>query len=204
MKYWGLLSFLALALEPDFIHAQPSTGAPETIARHAAGGIADGARSPTAPIVEAVVRPWMEKEQPPGVIVVVRCNGQTQFFPFGVADAATHTAVTPDTVFELASITKVFTTTSLAMEVESGNMQLDDAVAKHLPELRQSGGDIKGVTLRQLATHTSSLPRQPDGSTFPPSPARCRWPRSLNCQSPVASCQFGWAIPVIQNLKSKI
>jgi len=172
MRYWGLVSFLALALQPGLSQAQPSPGAPGPVARHSAGGIADGARSPAARIVEGVVRPWMEKEQPPGVIVVVRSNAQTQFFPFGAADAATHTAVTPDTVFELASITKVFTTTSLAMEVESGNMQLDDPVAKYLPELRQFGGDIKGVTLRQLATHTSSLPRQPDGN-----PPDDRWNR---------------------------
>ena len=115
-------------------------------------------------------RPWRRssdpgcEEQPPGVIVVVRREGKTRFFPFGEADKAHHKAVTPDTVFELASITKVFTTTSLPMEVEAGNVQLDDPVTKYLPYLREHGGDIRSVTLRQLATHTSSLPRSPDAS----------------------------------------
>ena len=77
------------------------------------------------------------KEQPPGVIVVVRDGGKTQFFPFGEADKAHRNAVTPDTLFELASVTKVFTTTSLAMELEAGNMRLDDPVAKYLPYLRK-------------------------------------------------------------------
>ncbi len=65
--------------------------------------------------VHAVVGPWIEKEKPPGVIVVVRHNGRTPFFPFGEADKAQHKAVTPDSIFELASIAKVFTTTSLVM-----------------------------------------------------------------------------------------
>ncbi len=111
--------------------------------------------------VQAVVGPWIEKEKPPGVIVVIRHDGQTQFFPFGEADRAQHKAVTPDTIFELASITKVFATTLLAMEVQAGKMRLDDDVTEYLPYLQKNGGDIKKVTLKQLATHTSSLPRTP-------------------------------------------
>jgi beta-lactamase class C len=95
------------------------------------------------------------------VIVVVRHDGLTQFFPFGLADREHRTPVTADTVFELASITKVFTTTSLAMEVQAGRMQLDDVVTDYVPLLRDHGGDIRRVTLLQLATHTSSLPRTP-------------------------------------------
>jgi beta-lactamase class C len=112
-------------------------------------------------IVEAVIAPWKAKFQAPGVIVVVRHDGWTQFFPFGLADREHRKPVTADTIFELASITKVFTTTSLAMEVQAGRMQLDDAVAKYVPILRDNGGDIRRVTLLQLATHTSSLPRTP-------------------------------------------
>ncbi|MGA2258929.1 MAG: serine hydrolase [Thermoguttaceae bacterium] len=119
------------------------------------------ATAATADTVRAVVGPWMEKQQQPGVIVVVRSGGQTQFFPFGDADKAQHRAITPDSIFELASITKVFTTTSLAMEVLAGRMDLDDHVAKYLSYLQKNGGDIKKVTLKQLATHTSSLPRTP-------------------------------------------
>lgn len=112
-------------------------------------------------IVQAVVGPWIAKEKLLGVIVVVRHDSKTQFFPFGEADKAQHKAVTPDTIFELASITKVFATTSLAMEVQVGRMRLDDHVAEYLPYLQKNGGDIKKVTLRQLATHSSSLPRTP-------------------------------------------
>lgn len=68
--------------------------------------------------------------------------------------------MTQDSIFELASVTKVFTTTSLAIEIEEGRMYLSDPVDRYLPALKQ-GGDIRRVTLEQLATHTSSLPRTP-------------------------------------------
>jgi beta-lactamase class C len=151
MKSWGILAPLLLpALWPGLVFGQ------------AAGWAMERPRTPATPIVESLIKPWMEKEQPPGVIVVVHRVGQTHFFPFGLADRAAGRAVTPDTVFELASVTKVFTTTSLAMELEAGHVQLDDPVTTYVPELRE-GGDIRQVTLRQLATHTSSLPREPEG-----------------------------------------
>jgi beta-lactamase class C len=134
--------------------------------------IVEGRQGPVARTVEATFAPWMQKEQPPGAIVVVRHDGKSWFFPFGEADQAKHREVTPDTVFELASITKVFTTTSLAMELDAGGMQLDDLVSKYIPELREATGDIRSVTLRQLATHTSSLPRSAEGN-----PPGGRWTR---------------------------
>jgi beta-lactamase class C len=115
---------------------------------------------PTAQVVKRVVAPWMEKYQPPGTIVVVHRERETEFIPFGFSHPKRREPVTPDSIFELASITKVFATTSLALEVEEGKMRLEDPVDKYLPILRE-GRDIRRVTLLQLATHTSSLPREP-------------------------------------------
>ena len=64
-------------------------------------------------------------------------------------------------MFELASITKVVCATSLALEVDAGRMRLEDHVVKYAPPLDTTGQDIRRVTLVQLATHTSSLPRRP-------------------------------------------
>lgn len=116
------------------------------------------------PTVHGIVRPWMEKEQPPGVMVIVCSEGRVEFFPFGEADRAQRRPVTPESIFELASITKVFTTTSLAVEVDEGRMKLSDPVVRYLPYLAEHGADIRQVTLEQLATHTSSLPRTPEGN----------------------------------------
>jgi beta-lactamase class C len=121
-----------------------------------------------AATVHRVMRPWIARQQPPGVVVVVHHQGTTQFFSYGEADKGRRTPVTADSIFELASITKVFCSTSLALEVDAGEMRLTDSVAGYFPLLESQGGDIKRVTLEQLATHTSSLPRTPPGK--PPGP----------------------------------
>jgi CubicO group peptidase (beta-lactamase class C family) len=68
--------------------------------------------------------------------------------------------VTPDTVFEIGSITKVFTALLLADMVERGEVRLDDPVRRFLPAsvtVPSRGG--KEITLVDLATQTSGLPR---------------------------------------------
>ena len=64
--------------------------------------------------------------------------------------------MTPDTIFDLASLTKVVaTTTSVMILVEEGKLRLSDAVAAFIPGFERYG---KGaITLRQLLTHTSGL-----------------------------------------------
>ena len=62
-----------------------------------------------------------------------------------------------DTIFDLASLTKVLATTTLVMRhVERGTLGLDDPVSRHLPRWR--GRDRETVTLRDLLSHSSGLP----------------------------------------------
>src|SRR4051812_36324172 len=70
--------------------------------------------------------------------------------------------VNGDTAFEIASVTKVFTSLLLADMVQGGEVALDDPVAAFLPaevHLPQRKG--RSITLVDLATHTSGLPPQP-------------------------------------------
>jgi CubicO group peptidase (beta-lactamase class C family) len=63
---------------------------------------------------------------------------------------------TPDTIFDLASLTKVIATATLAMRaVDGGRIALADPVSKRLPEWR--GSDRSHVTIRHLLTHSSGL-----------------------------------------------
>jgi len=67
--------------------------------------------------------------------------------------------MTLDTVFDLASLTKVIATTTAVMQlVEQGKVRMNDPVAKYLPEFAQNGKD--DITVRQLLTHYSGL--EPD------------------------------------------
>jgi len=95
-----------------------------------------------------------------GIAVAVRMDGKTEFFNYGLADLAKNHLVTTDSIFNLASVGKLFATTLLAQAVKQGELSLDDPVAKYVTEL-QRGGDIRRVTLGQLASHTSGLPRVP-------------------------------------------
>jgi D-alanyl-D-alanine-carboxypeptidase/D-alanyl-D-alanine-endopeptidase len=67
------------------------------------------------------------------------------------------------TIFEIGSVTKVFTATVLATMVEDGSVALDDPVQRYLPR----GVDLpvrgRPITLLDLATHTAGLPRLPHG-----------------------------------------
>ncbi|MFG6113552.1 serine hydrolase [Halobacillus sp. MO56] len=64
-------------------------------------------------------------------------------------------AMKKDTIFDMASISKVFTTTAAMQLYEEGMFQLDDPVAEHIPEFATNGKEE--VTIRQLMTHTSGF-----------------------------------------------
>ncbi len=93
------------------------------------------------------------------VIGVVDADGHARFAAAG--ERAPGVRLDADSVFEIGSLTKVFTSSALAAMVVSGEVTLDEPVADLLPGIRlpQRGGPI---TLRHLATHTSGLPAMPD------------------------------------------
>jgi len=112
-------------------------------------------------IVRQKVQPILPKNgEGGGVAVAVRMDGKTSFFNYGMADNATRRPVTADSIFNLGSVGKVFATTLLAQAVKQGQLSLNDLVAKYVTEL-QRGGDIRRITLGQLASHSSGLPRVP-------------------------------------------
>src|SRR5262249_1396369 len=96
-----------------------------------------------------------------GVAVAVRINGETRFFNYGFANDAKNERVTENRIFNLGSVGKLFATTTLAEAVNAGELSLDDPVAKYVTEL-QRGGDIRRITLGELASHTSGLPDHPN------------------------------------------
>jgi len=95
-----------------------------------------------------------------GMAVALNIDGRTLFFNYGMADVARQQPITSDSLFNLASVGKAFIATLLAQAVKQGEVSPDDPVAKYVTELAQ-GGDIRKITLGQLATHTSGLDRTP-------------------------------------------
>jgi CubicO group peptidase (beta-lactamase class C family) len=113
--------------------------------------------------LDAAVRREVSRLGHPGVCVaVVSRTVPPRFFSFGRRDVASGAPVQPDTVFRVASITKVFSGMALLQLRDAGVLELDDPIARWIPEAHA----LPRITLRHLVTHTSGLPRNvPDGAT---------------------------------------
>ncbi|MFI9324915.1 serine hydrolase domain-containing protein [Kitasatospora aureofaciens] len=94
----------------------------------------------------------------PGAQLTVHREGRSRSFVTGVTEAGTADPVTPETAFALGSVTKAFTATVTAQLVSDGDIDLDDRIVEHVPEL---GGpeatELSSVTIRQLLSHTAAL-----------------------------------------------
>ncbi len=115
---------------------------------------------PTAADGSAALR---ARQRPPGVaLAAARITADGVRFVFAPAAAGAARAVDADSRFEYGSITKTFTALLLAAHVQRGELALDDAVERALPDglrLRDSVG--AALTWADLATHRSGLPRLP-------------------------------------------
>ena len=81
---------------------------------------------------------------------------------FGVADMSAKTPMTPQTRFRMASHSKLFSATAIMQLREEGKLRLDDPVTEHLPwfAVRQAEADDPPITIDELLTHSSGLPRE--------------------------------------------
>src|SRR5262249_11915947 len=99
----------------------------------------------------------------PGASLGIWAEGQETLVAHGVLSTATGVEVTPGTLFQIGSITKVWTASIIMQLVEEGRLSLDATMAEVLPGVRLGAADISGqVTIRHLLTHTSGI----DGDLF--------------------------------------
>lgn len=115
-----------------------------------------------AAAVDGAFRPLLAQYDIPGMAVAVTFNGQERYFSYGVASRQDDQPVTPNTIFEIGSISKTFTATLASYARALGRISLDDHPSVHLPEL--AGSAIDRASLLNLGTYTAGgLPMQ-----FPP------------------------------------
>lgn len=101
----------------------------------------------------------MQSAKVPGAAVLFIRDGQIESAKgYGLADPETGRAVTPDTLFTIASISKTMTATALMTLYEQGKFELDDDINEYLPfEVRNPNFPDIPITFRMLLTHTSSI-----------------------------------------------
>jgi CubicO group peptidase (beta-lactamase class C family) len=112
------------------------------------------------PKVDALVNPAVESGIVTGLAVGVVFGEKTQTFGYGKASAASQAVPDETTLFEIGSVTKVFTAIALADMAREKLVSIDDPVGKWLPEsVKVANRDGKEITLAHLSTHASGLPR---------------------------------------------
>lgn len=131
--------------------------------------------APTDPVAEApavqdairLLDLWVDEQmtwqQIPGLAVgVVHGDELVWARGYGVTDLETEQPVTPQTLFRMGSVTKLFTATAVMLLRDAGKLRLDDPVVEHLPWFRIQSpfDDAPPITVHHLLTHTSGLPRE--------------------------------------------
>ena len=117
--------------------------------------------------VRANVRARVDAGAWPSVVIGVVDGAGTTYFSFGSTALSGGQPVGPRTMYEIGSITKVFTSLALADMVVHGQAGLDDPLQRYLPnDVKAPERSGKVITLRLLAAQRSGLPRMP--SNFAP------------------------------------
>ncbi len=105
-------------------------------------------------VYEKVITEYIRDEKVPGMVVGIVNGDRSSLITYGYSNK--NTKVTKDTLFEIGSISKVFTGIMLAEKIVNGDLNLNDKIKLYVNELDQSYEDI---TLGDLITHTSGIPR---------------------------------------------
>lgn len=105
--------------------------------------------------IDEYIQAEMKKRLIPGIAVAAIRNGAIiKLKGYGFANLEHDVPVTPDTVFELASLTKGFTATAIMLLVEEGKLKLSDPAIQYLPP---APDQWRAITIRHLLTHTAGL-----------------------------------------------
>lgn len=116
-------------------------------------------------LLETWVNAQQEYRNIPGICIGLVYDQELVYSKsFGFADLEKQIPLTADVPFRIASITKTFTATALLQLRDAGKLRLDDPVKDYLPwfNISKRFPDQPPITIRQLLTHTSGLPREAD------------------------------------------
>jgi D-alanyl-D-alanine-carboxypeptidase/D-alanyl-D-alanine-endopeptidase len=127
-----------------------------------AAGSLEAADRKTA--IDKIAGPFIETRKAAAIVVGVEEGGAATFYGYGKVRNEEKATPNEKTVFEIGSVTKVFTALLLADMVQRGMASLDDPVRKYLPPgtVPETQGGAAEIRLIDLVTHTSGLPRLPN------------------------------------------
>jgi CubicO group peptidase (beta-lactamase class C family) len=121
------------------------------------------AHAGTTAQVDKLFAPWDHPDSPGAAVVIVKDGAVVYQHGYGCADLEQHVPITPQTLFDVASVAKQFTGLSVAMLVEQGKLSVNDDVHKYLPGVPDFG---QPITIQNLLHHTSGLRDWPATLSF--------------------------------------
>jgi CubicO group peptidase (beta-lactamase class C family) len=111
-------------------------------------------------IVDGIMQPYMAQAQVPGAIVGISLHGHRYFFNYGKATDSGE-PFTPDTLVEIGSCTKVYTTTLFALAINRNQIDPNASAQKYMPSGYTLRPEAQKMTPLELADFTSGLPDDP-------------------------------------------
>src|SRR6266436_3260398 len=146
LRFRILVCLAILTFADQAISIQLPSGSPATV----------GLSAERLARMDQVIQASIEKKELPGAVVLVARHGRVAWRKAYGARAVepAREAMTTDTIFDLASLTKtVATATSIMILVERGKLRLSDSLSNYLPEIKGEGRER--ITLELLLTHRS-------------------------------------------------
>jgi beta-lactamase class C len=109
-------------------------------------------------IVDEIVLPFLDKKSFPGAVVGITTPFGDFIFPYGVQDRDNNILMSGAEIFQVGSITKVFTTSLIALIADEKNIDLDSSIESYLPKgLKAAHADFGKLTFSGLASHTAGF-----------------------------------------------
>lgn len=112
--------------------------------------------------VDSIARTYLANRATASLSIGIIHNNKINTFFYGETSKTDKLSLpTGNSLYEIGSLSKVFTAILLADLVEKNTISLDDPIAKYLPDSVKANPFIQKITFKQLANHTSGLPRLP-------------------------------------------
>jgi len=115
-------------------------------------------------VVDKVVSPYIQTPGNVGISAGVFYKGKSYFYNYGERKKGSNTLPDNHTLYEIGSITKTFTSTLLAIAVDEKKVTLETSITKFLPDSVAENPELKKITFKEIANHTSGFPGMPAGS----------------------------------------
>jgi|GEM_PF-67775 len=112
-------------------------------------------------LVNKILTPYIQTKGNAGLSAAVYYKGREHFYNYGSTSLDKQVLPNSHSLYDIGSITKTFTSSLLVIAAKQGKVSISAPITNYLPDSLTGNPALKKITLKQLANHTSGLPRMP-------------------------------------------